>query len=64
MSKEAAQNKLDDLTVRGDIAHHLNTTSTAQKGLGINYLRHIEGLVNCCKMAMRKDLFTQTGVAP
>ena len=65
MSKETAQRKLDDfITVRGDIAHRLNTTSTVKKGLGIKYLRHIEGLVDCCEMAIGNHLLTQTKIAP
>lgn len=65
MSKDSAQSKLDDfIRVRGDIAHRLNTTSTVKKGLGIKYLQHIKGLVDCCEKAVEKHLLTQTGTVP
>jgi len=65
MSKENAERKIDEfIQVRGDIAHRLNATMSIKKDLGIKYLQHVNGLVECCEKVVADHLFTQTSKTP
>lgn len=65
MAADNASKKIDEfIKIRGDIAHRLTTTKVVQKGVGIKYLRHVQGLVECCEKAVLTHLQTQTGKAP
>lgn len=65
MSKENSEIKIDEfIQVRGDIAHRLNSKKVVQKGLGIKYLQHVKGLVDCCEKAVATHLSTQTTKNP